>query len=231
MALIWLPNESDPAAQIKVVRAAALMNFLPLVIKAACLRGMINGPQRSCRPSASIPTNAVARKLTKPSTGPGPGSACGCAGAAEGPGLERQSAGQRRRGSTGTWAHVETFRHRRKGTFLTRSLQRGSPTARGEKWGWEGAAVGCLQRGEAFPWYRTGPGGHTILHPTPVPWHSSPGVRHSVSSIGEEGRAEGLPVCQDHSRALSAARSPRAARGATLAGSGCFIGLHLLGCR
>lgn len=73
MALIWLPNESDPAAQIKVVRAAALMNFLPLVIKAACLRGMINGPQRSCRPSASIPTNAVARKLTKPSTGLGPG--------------------------------------------------------------------------------------------------------------------------------------------------------------
>lgn len=76
MALIWLPNESDPAAQIKVVRAAALMNFLPLVIKAACLRGMINGPQRSCRPSASIPVNAVARKLSKPSAGLGPGR-CG----------------------------------------------------------------------------------------------------------------------------------------------------------
>jgi len=73
MALIWLPNESDPAAQIKVVRAAALMNFLPLVIKAACLRGMINGPQRSCRPSASIPANAVARKLTKPRAGLGLG--------------------------------------------------------------------------------------------------------------------------------------------------------------
>lgn len=94
MALIWLPNESDPAAQIKVVRAAALMNFLPLVIKAACLRGMINGPQRSCRPSASIPANAVARKLTKPSTGlgPGPGHACGGTGV-------RRAAGGRARGA------------------------------------------------------------------------------------------------------------------------------------
>lgn len=100
MALIWLPNESDPAAQIKVVRAAALMNFLPLVIKAACLRGMINGPQRSCRPSASIPANAVARKLTKPSTGlgPGPGHACACVEAPV-------CTGQRGAGDEGqTWA-------------------------------------------------------------------------------------------------------------------------------
>lgn len=149
MALIWLPNESDPAAQIKVVRAAALMNFLPLVIKAACLRGMINGPQRSCRPSASIPTNAVARKLTKPSTGPGPGSACGCAGAAEGPGWSgraRGSPGGAARTGMGTSAHVKSAPEER--TFVTRSLQWGSPTARGKKWGWKGAAVGCLQRRE-----------------------------------------------------------------------------------
>lgn len=38
IALIWLPNESDPVAEIKVVRGAALMNFLPLVIKVGCLR-------------------------------------------------------------------------------------------------------------------------------------------------------------------------------------------------
>lgn len=38
-ALIWLPNESDLAAEIRVVRGPALMNFLPLVIKVACLRG------------------------------------------------------------------------------------------------------------------------------------------------------------------------------------------------
>lgn len=39
IALIWLPNESDPVAEIRVVRGPALMNFLPLVIKVACLRG------------------------------------------------------------------------------------------------------------------------------------------------------------------------------------------------
>lgn len=39
IALIWLPNESDLVAEIRVVRGPALMNFLPLVIKVACLRG------------------------------------------------------------------------------------------------------------------------------------------------------------------------------------------------
>ena len=39
IALIWLPNESELVAEIKVVRGPALMNFLPLVIKVACLRG------------------------------------------------------------------------------------------------------------------------------------------------------------------------------------------------
>lgn len=39
IALIWLPNESELVAEIKVVRGAALMNFLPLVIKVGCLRG------------------------------------------------------------------------------------------------------------------------------------------------------------------------------------------------
>ena len=39
IALIWLPNESDLVAEIRVVRGLALMNFLPLVIKVACLRG------------------------------------------------------------------------------------------------------------------------------------------------------------------------------------------------
>lgn len=106
MALIWLPNESDPAAQIKVVRAAALMNFLPLVIKAACLRGMINGPQRSCRPSASIPANAVARKLTEPSAGLGP------SGAATYPARER---GDREPGA-GTGTGVGPDRDRATGT-------------------------------------------------------------------------------------------------------------------
>ena len=39
IALIWLPNESDLVVEIRVVRGPALMNFLPLVIKVACLRG------------------------------------------------------------------------------------------------------------------------------------------------------------------------------------------------
>lgn len=175
MALIWLPNESDPAAQIKVVRAAALMNFLPLVIKAACLRGMINGPQRSCRPSASIPANAVARKLPKPGTGLVQGHRCHREG--EGTGNGGQTRAQAGRAGTRAGTGAVTPAHAA-GTGTSGgagaaicSPQRGSP--RSAMAGVPGAAGGALWqagcRGDSGVSHHVPSPGTTTQAPTPRP--------------------------------------------------------------